>query len=83
MKHWTIGKRIVVGYVVVLAITVTLGLLAWQRLTTIQTQANSLLNDSMPGVIALGQIDALRRENFMLLEKHILATDESMICMRS
>ncbi len=79
MKHWTIGKRIVVGYVVVLAITVTLGLLAWQRLTTIQTQANSLLNDSMPGVIALGQIDALRRENFMLLEKHILATDESMI----
>ncbi len=79
MNNWTIGRRIVVGYAVVLAITVTLGLLAWVRFSSLQRLANSLLTDSMPGVIALGQIDALRRENFSLLEKHILTSDEAGI----
>jgi methyl-accepting chemotaxis protein len=79
MKNWTIGKRIIAGYVVVLVITVALGLIAWQRLTSIERLANSLLTDSMPGVIALGEIDSLRKENYILLEKHILATDEALI----
>ena len=79
MKNWSIGKRITGGFAVILLITVMIGVFSYSRLNLIGQNARSLITDSLPGVIILGQIEANALEHYGLLEKDILSTDAASI----
>jgi hypothetical protein len=76
MSNWTIGKRLVVGFGAVLAITLALGAFAYVRVTQIAASSNVILTDSLPGVYNIGQIQAGAKDNLDLTLRHILASDE-------
>ncbi len=75
MRTWTIGRRIIVGFSVVIGIAMFLGAFAYACLNTIGTQITRIANDSLPGVSVSAQIEAeaLRRYSFVL--QHVIATD--------
>jgi len=79
MKNWTIGRRIVAGFAVILLITAIIGTFAYTRLSLIEKNAISLTTDSLPAVIILGDIRAKSFERYGLIEKHILSTDAAEI----
>jgi len=75
MKTWTIGKRIIIGYVVVLLATLAIGLFAYTRLSLIKQRSDSLTQDSLPGIVTLTQIQANALESNALVLRHLLSTD--------
>ena len=79
MKNWTIGKRITVGFAVILLITALIGTFSYSRLILIQKNSTSLTTDSLPSIIILGDARAKTFERYSLLEKHILAEDPAEI----
>ena len=63
MKNWTIAKRITLGFVILSLLTVFVGIVGYVGLRSVSSDANTLLTDSMPGALILGQAkDCLSRE---------------------
>jgi methyl-accepting chemotaxis protein len=79
MKNWTIGKRIIAGYVAVLLATLAIGIFSVTRLAVIKGHSDSLTTDSLPGVVVLSKIQANTLENKALILRHNLATDPAMM----
>jgi len=75
VKNWTIAKRIVAGYAAVVAIALSLGLFAYDRLSVIQGQATIITRDCLPGMYVIGQIDSHARQNLRYTLEHLLAED--------
>jgi methyl-accepting chemotaxis protein len=75
MQNWTIGKRLIVGFSVVLVITVTLGVFAFVQLTGIRRQATAITGDALPGVYEICQAQSLAKDNRGLLLQHIVSDD--------
>lgn len=73
MGHWTVGKRIVVGFsLVVLVVTGFAGISYW-KLHIIDNEAHTLLIDCVPGQQAAGKIEATIKENYLATLKHVMA----------
>jgi len=79
MKNWTIGKRIIVGYVAVLVATLAIGAFSLTRLTAIKGHSDSLTSDDLPGIVILSKIQAIAIENKALVLRHNLSTDAGQI----
>jgi methyl-accepting chemotaxis protein len=79
MKHWTIQKQIGVAFTVVVTLVIGLGIFSINRLGHIKKSSDSIVNDSFPGVIILGKLKESIRENYSLVEKHILSTNDAAI----
>lgn len=75
MKNWTIAKRIVAGYAAVIAIALSLGLFAYNRLAVIQGQATIITQACLPGMYVIGQIESHARQNLRYTLEHLLAED--------
>jgi methyl-accepting chemotaxis protein WspA len=75
MKNWTIGKRLTFGFAGVILITLCVSIYAYTRLETIQTQAESLAKDSLPGAVSMAQIAAISEREISLVLEHIKAND--------
>ncbi|HWA26921.1 MAG TPA: methyl-accepting chemotaxis protein [Lacunisphaera sp.] len=73
MKNWTIRQQINFGFISVLAIMTLLGAFAYRRLVTIQANADTITADCLPGVYAIGRIEAEVRSAEMDLREHVLA----------
>lgn len=73
MKNWTIGKRILFGFGTLIAITLTLGAIAFNRLEHIKELSTRIVVDCIPGLYNVGQIDAINKENWASLQEHISA----------
>ncbi len=73
MKNWTIGKRISFGFASIILIAVALGLFAYSRLIAISTHAQDIVGDALPGVYAIGQVEALVRQNQVVTYKHVIS----------
>lgn len=71
----TVGKRIVLGFSVVLAITAALGGLAYSRLIAVDVLAKQIAADSLPGIYISGQIEAQAREGFTDVVQHLISAD--------
>jgi methyl-accepting chemotaxis protein WspA len=56
MKHWSIGKRLTVGFAAVILITLCVSLYALTQLSAIENRTASLANDSFPGEAIMAQI---------------------------
>jgi len=62
MKHWTIGKRITLGFAAILAILVGMAATAFVLLNQIKTRQESIVREALPGITAAGQIKYLAGE---------------------
>jgi methyl-accepting chemotaxis protein len=75
MNHWTIAKRIIFGFALLLGIAATFGWFAYSRLVAIAHASNRITADCLPGVYAIGQIESLNLANFALLQRQVLVTN--------
>ncbi len=75
MSNFTIGKKIILGFLVILAIMVALGLFSRSRLSAIGEDANVITTDCLPGVYDICLIRGQAKENFISLLR-ILTADE-------
>ncbi|HXT68877.1 MAG TPA: methyl-accepting chemotaxis protein [Vicinamibacterales bacterium] len=67
MQRWTIAKRLVVGFGLVLAVVASLGTYAVLRLTVIDGLAENIAKDGVPGTIGFAHVseNALRVKNLV------------------
>jgi methyl-accepting chemotaxis protein len=75
MGNLTIGKRLVLGFAVLVVITVGLGTFGFVNLTKVTTHTANITADALPGVGTMGQVKALISENYGLTAWHIASTD--------
>jgi methyl-accepting chemotaxis protein len=75
MKNWTIGKRIVSGFAIVLLIIMALGAFVLLRLTSVQHDTDTILTGCLPGVYEIGLLQASVRNAQSQVYQHILAPD--------
>src|SRR5690348_6793075 len=73
----TIGKRIVLGFTLAVAISAAQGIFGYSRLASLSQDAHTVVVDCLPGTFLAGQIEALVQENRALLLTHLLAKDEA------
>src|SRR5690349_9524865 len=75
MKNWTIGKRITVGFAVIVTLSAIMGILAWISMRNIGGHADTLANDNIPGLSK--SADVLQRLNdaHLTLIRAILTTN--------
>jgi methyl-accepting chemotaxis protein len=79
MKNWTIGKRITIGFIAMITLSIAIGGLAYYFLGSIRTHSRSLLDNNMPGAIYMGAIKDNVSRTYAILERHLLSTDKDEI----
>ena len=79
MKTLTISKRIVIGFIAIVLVAIGIGTFSIVRLAYIKKSADSIVGNSLPGVIVLGELLSGIRDQYSLVEKHILTTNEAAI----
>jgi methyl-accepting chemotaxis protein len=67
MNNWTISRRIIAGFTTMVLITVALGVFALWRLTGLAHNIADVADNSLPSVVALGDIANLSRDNLISL----------------
>jgi methyl-accepting chemotaxis protein len=77
MQNWTIGKRVTLGFVAVILITLCLGALALMRLRAVNNYIELIASDAIPGIYHIGRAESLITENQNRLLGHVLAGDHS------
>ncbi len=71
MNHWNIGKRITVGFVAVLAVTVLLGVFAVYQARQIGINFSNVANTQMPTLQHVLTCEAYVSQNNALIYKHM------------
>jgi methyl-accepting chemotaxis protein len=67
MNNWTISRRIIAGFTITALITVALGVFSLWRLTGLAQNIADIADNSLPSVVALGEIANLSRDNLISL----------------
>ena len=73
----TIGKRIVLGFTLAVAISAAQGFYGYSHLASLSDNARVVVMDCLPGTYLAGQFEATVQENRSLVLSHRLAQDES------
>ena len=76
MKNWTVRTRIILGFGIIILITLAFGVFAYTRLVAIERLSSRVAQECLPAVTMTGQIDALVREVYALTLKHTLVDDQ-------
>ena len=76
MKNWTIGKQIVLCTGLLCLIIAASSLFAISRITHLQRVTKDIVEDSLPGAIAVSTINALQAENMIRCSLLLSVTDE-------
>jgi methyl-accepting chemotaxis protein len=75
MKNWTIKKRIIAGFTIIVALSTFMGILAWNSMRTIGEHADELANDNIPGLSLEGTIMQNLTTAHLALIRHVLNTN--------
>jgi methyl-accepting chemotaxis protein len=75
MSRWTIGRRLTAGFATVLMITFGLGAFAFARLGEVGEQQRLITRGSLPGVYAIGQIQAHVEQNYIRTLRHLVSNE--------
>lgn len=75
MREMTIGQRIALGFTTVIAIVAMVGAVAFTRVTHIEAVSGHVVDEALPAIVLLGQIESLVKENFINATQHVV-TDE-------
>jgi methyl-accepting chemotaxis protein len=71
--HWTVGRRLIAGFSIVLLITAALGFLAYNRIQRIHEATITLSERAIPAMVLLNQMESLVKENLLNTARHHLA----------
>ncbi len=74
MRHWTIGKRLMFGFGIVVAIVTALGAYSVTQLRVIQAASDRVVKDSLPGTALSGLILAHVKSNLSYTLEHLTAS---------
>lgn len=74
MKNWTIGKRILFGYFIILGVVLVMGLFVGSRFRGIDRAMSEVATEGIPGLELLGDIRTDAAQNLTTLYKHIAAS---------
>ena len=66
MKTLTISKRIVIGFIAIVLVAIGIGTFSIVRLAYIKKSADSIVGDSLPGVIVLGELLSGIRDQYSI-----------------
>ncbi len=77
----TIGKRITLGFAIVIAIPLLLGAFAYVQTAAIKTSVKTVADDAMPGTILAGEMNGTIRRSIALIYRSILETDAKGIAL--
>jgi methyl-accepting chemotaxis protein len=69
MNNWTISRRIIAGFTIMLLITVVLGVFALWRLTGLAQDIAYLADNTLPSVLILREAANVSRDNLVYLEQ--------------
>jgi methyl-accepting chemotaxis protein len=76
VKNWTIGRRLVTGFSLVLAITIALGGFAATRIITIRDRVRSITDDALPGIVSIDAVMLTAAANEANVLHHIASDDD-------
>ncbi len=79
MSNWKIGSRIRFGFGLILVILLCLSGISYFKSTAIQTDANSVNLDSLPGMAQASRIQYLVGVRFGLLSQRIMSEDHNQL----
>lgn len=71
----TLGKRLAFGFAVCITFTIALGIFSYLRISAISALADVVVGDCLPGAALSGTFDGWARQEFSLLQKHVLTQD--------
>jgi methyl-accepting chemotaxis protein len=75
MNNWTIGKRITFGFATVTLIALILGGLAYSRLLVISRHSHQIVQQSLPTIELVYQVEKIANDNIQVVYKHINSRD--------
>jgi hypothetical protein len=75
MKNWTIKKRIIAGFTILVLSSTIMGILAWNSMRTIGTHADEVANKNVPGLALGGGIMQNLAMAHLVLVRHVLTTN--------
>ena len=77
MHSWTISRRIVTGFAVLLALTAALGLFALRQIDGLRKDIGEFNANTLPSVIALGESSSLIRDNLSAALQFTMADSDA------
>jgi methyl-accepting chemotaxis protein len=77
MKSLTLSQRVSVGFATVIAVTLVLGLVAFNRFLAVSDAGEYLARDPVPGTISIISIAGAFKDNFGLVQRHITTADKA------
>jgi methyl-accepting chemotaxis protein WspA len=77
MMQWTVRRRTILGFSVVMVIMTVLSLFAYTRLAAIEAQATELRRDYVPGVHLADQLHTVSIETYTTVHQHVLEHDSA------
>jgi len=78
-KHMTVGKKIALGFVSILLITVILGSISWIQINSVKSGVDDLSNTHMIITDALNEIDASGTDQNLEATQYAIHKDESQL----
>jgi methyl-accepting chemotaxis protein len=76
---WTVGRRMVAGFIGVLSVTVLLSAFFWLSVARIKGDADFITKDVLPGVELSAKIVERVRHNYALSVEHVSAPDAELM----
>ena len=77
MNNWTIGRRIITGFAIILFIFATLGGLNLWEISTLNDRIADIADNSLPSIFVLNEINDLGYNNFVnVLQMHTASPEE-------
>jgi methyl-accepting chemotaxis protein len=71
MKHWTIGRRITLGFASVIIVALALGLFAYTRLVAISGNSDRITRQTIPNIELVYRAQKNAKDNDGLVYRHI------------
>ena len=72
---WTLRRRIVVGFVVMVAIIAIVGMIAFQRTQVIIRSTNYVAQEALPSLIALNDVESHAKDDYTNTLRHAITED--------
>jgi len=75
MKNWTITKRIVLGFAILIALSAAMGIGGWISMHYIEKGADQVSEQSVPGLATAAEVMQNIARAHLLLARHVLTTN--------
>ncbi len=76
MKDWKVGTRISIGFGIVVAIAIALGVFAYGKVGYIDEAVLHVTNDSLPSVYFVGRVESNTQRQLGLVLQHATSSDQ-------